>query len=104
MANSKQSISEVVDNLDLLSEPIAEHKINGAINLFIKEQERKEIPPQWLAEAMAFDFVQNYQSCYLVRKIVPMPIFLNPEHLLCPYYSHKEHYIFLGTVQVFVSF
>lgn len=62
MTIPEKSISEVVDNLDLLSEPFAEHKISGAVNSFIKEQEIREIPSQWLAEAMAFDFVQNYQN------------------------------------------
>ena len=62
MNNSETSISEMVDNLDLLSEPFTEHKINAAVNSFIKEQKLKDIPPLWLAEAMAFDFVQNYQN------------------------------------------
>ena len=62
MANSEKLISEVIDNLDLLSEPFAEHKIRGAVNSFIEEQKLKDIPTQWLAEAMAFDFVPNYQN------------------------------------------
>lgn len=62
MANSEKTIGGVIDNLDLLSEPFAEHQISGAINSFIKEKNKKDIPPQWLAEAMAFDFVQDYQN------------------------------------------
>lgn len=58
----EKPISEIVDNLDLLKEPFAEHKISGAINSYIKEKDIKEIPPQLLAEAMAFDFVQNYRN------------------------------------------
>lgn len=62
MTNLEKSISEIIDGLELLSMPFAEHKISGAVNSFIKEKDKKEIPPQWLAEAMAFDFVQNYQN------------------------------------------
>ncbi len=62
MANQEKHISEIVDGLSLLSEPFAEHKISGAVNSYIKENNKEEIPPTWLAEAMAFDFVQNYQD------------------------------------------
>lgn len=62
MAPLETSISEMVDNLDLLSEPFAEYHISRAVNSFIKEQEKQEIPCQWIAEAMAFDFVHNYQN------------------------------------------
>jgi len=62
MVPPETSISEMVDNLDLLSESFAEHNISRAVNAFIKEEEKEEIPSQWIAEAMAFDFVQNYQN------------------------------------------
>lgn len=62
MTNIEKSISEFIDNLKLLSKPFAEHKISGAVNSYIKEQNIKDLAPQWLAEAMAFKFVQNYQN------------------------------------------
>ena len=62
MTKLEKPISEFVDNLELLLVPFAEHKINGAVNSYIKEKNKKELPPPWLAEAMAFDFVQNYQN------------------------------------------
>ncbi len=61
MEKSEIAISEVIDNLDLLSEPVDEHKISEAINSYIKEINLKDIPPQWLAEAMAFEFLQDYK-------------------------------------------
>jgi len=58
----QKPISEIIDSLDILSEPIAEHKISREVNSFIKEKDKEDIPYQWLAEAMAFDFVENYQN------------------------------------------
>jgi len=62
MTNMEKPISGFVDTLDLLTDPFAEHKISGAVNSYIKEKGIKELPHQWIAEAMAFDFVQNYQN------------------------------------------
>ena len=42
--------------------PFAEREISSAVNSYIKEKNINELPPQWLAEAMAFDFVQDYQN------------------------------------------
>jgi hypothetical protein len=62
MTNPEKPISEIVDGLDLLSKPFAEHEINGAINSYIKEKNKNEIPPKWLAESIAFRFMQDYQD------------------------------------------
>ncbi|MFQ5688222.1 MAG: DUF4209 domain-containing protein [Candidatus Scalindua sp.] len=62
MSNPEKPISKIIDGLNLLSEPFAEHEISRAINSYIKEKNKKEIPPQWLAESMAFEFVHNYQD------------------------------------------
>lgn len=62
MTQTEKTISEMVDNLDLLSGPFAEHQISRAINTYIKEQEKQDLPSAWLAEALAFDFVHNYQN------------------------------------------
>lgn len=62
MTNSEKPVSEIIDRLDILSEPLTENKISGTVNSFIKENFDEEIPPQWLAEAIAFDFVQSYQG------------------------------------------
>lgn len=60
--NPDNIISQFIDNLDLLSKPVAEHKICAAIKSFIKEKDLNPLPTQWLAEAMAFDFVANYSN------------------------------------------
>lgn len=62
MTNLEKPISEIIDSLNLLSEPFAEHEISSAVNSYIKEKNKNEIPPQWLAESMAFGFMQNYQD------------------------------------------
>jgi|APSaa5957512622_1039677.scaffolds.fasta_scaffold10569_2 hypothetical protein len=62
MTNMEKPISGFVDSLDLLNDPFAEHKISGAVNSYIKEKGIKDLPAKLMAEAMAFDFVQNYQN------------------------------------------
>lgn len=55
-------IAEFVDNLDFLSVPFYEHQVSGAANSFIKEKNLENLPFEWLAEAIAFDFVPNYSN------------------------------------------
>lgn len=54
------NISQIVDGLDLLSKPCVEYEIDRAIHSYIKEQNIEELPFQWMAEGMAFAFMENY--------------------------------------------
>lgn len=60
LENSENTISQVVDNLDLLSKPCVEYELDKAINSYIREQAIEVIPSEWIAEGMAFAFMENY--------------------------------------------
>lgn len=62
MANAEESIANIIDSLDLLSKPFTEYSLDSEINSIIKGKGIENIPGSWRAEAMAFQFVQDYQD------------------------------------------
>lgn len=62
MADTKKTIIDALNDYDFVKEPLDEHQISAAVNSFIKEKNKPDIPAEWLAEAMAFDFCADYQN------------------------------------------
>lgn len=57
-----KKISDVLKDFETSKEPFAEHQISTAINAFIKDKNKSDIPVEWLAEALAFDFHPKHED------------------------------------------
>ncbi len=62
MTEKNNSLDEVLSKFDASGEPIAEHDVSKAIRQFLSNRNTSPMPVDWLAEAMAFDFCENYQN------------------------------------------
>ncbi len=61
MEQLPQKLTDLLSYYDDFAGPISEAEISGAIRRIRDGKDNSESPMDWLAEAMAFDFCENYQ-------------------------------------------
>ena len=62
MAKQGDSVGEVLSRFDARTDPFDEHEISDAVRRLRGKDDTSEPPLEWLAEAMAFSFCEDYRG------------------------------------------